>query len=506
MMKKSEMIVSIRAVKDKILPVVAAGLLAAAVVAGSAVGLTSCKNPAGPGGNENNENQQGSWGDTVWHGDAAWQAWATKVESTSTTPGIGYRNKVETGTDTHTNGETRPQTRIVDTETKEIPAGCTLRPDGYFVLPGQEKDEGVLGWKWEWTGVTDWRVDEKDPNKEREWKEQVKVLADGTHTEAKQFVPTEHTRDKEITNDPTGTYTEPEYGMNVDTVLVIANYNGGDAEIHNSMTAGEAGGVIDSLGNRLPAQAEALRAVFDGVIKNAEAEIKNIFTSNNGIKAKDRPALAEAQRTVIINEIFKDNSTDRTVFDRYYNAYTSGQYLMSSDWNTRASGAVTDKEDEFKGYRDPLASEGLIPATVSGTYLPPRGAALNIGSSISVTAQFTAMENAMQSQIITALGIENNANNQNIAKALIIQLFQDLEEQKAFIEDIVAEGLANAYNYDGENILASASPQSAVRLAAVSPEANFDPNAIKTSYGKPFEQYTGNYTPCKPSKKDEMAV
>jgi hypothetical protein len=120
---------------------------------------------------------------------------------------------------------------------------------------------------------------------------------------------------------------------------------------------------------------------------------------------------------------------------------------------------------------------------------------LNIGEGTSVYAQFADMKTAMKTRIINSLGLTGVTNADAMAEALVIQLAQDQEEYRAFIDDITGEHLMDGWlaNYAGP--VASVSPQSAVRLAAVSPEANFDPNAVKTSYGKPFEQYTGNYTP-----------
>jgi hypothetical protein len=68
--------------------------------------------------------------------------------------------------------------------------------------------------------------------------------------------------------------------------------------------------------------------------------------------------------------------------------------------------------------------------------------------------------------------------------------------------------LTNALNYDYSGIIAQTQPQSSVqpvRLAHVDAQTQFQPDAIKTAYGKPYEQYTGAFTPYRKENGNEMA-
>jgi hypothetical protein len=259
-------------------------------------------------------------------------------------------------------------------------------------------------------------------------------------------------------------------------IFAIRQNNGGTAEIHNSLDTGEAASVLRDTFPQYAAQANALKTVFAGAtadnsaltakftaLKNAEEAIR---TAGSGRTLTQRLNTVDTQRNIIINTIFNGNADDYNEFTKYYNAYTKGQYLITADWNTRP-GDLAEAENAFKLARDPLAAAGLITATTTGTIVP-RSTELHIGSNVS--AQFADMETGMKTRIISALGLTGVTNADAMAEALVIQLAQDQKEYRAFIDDITAEGLLSTGLGDYQVPVAAVGPQSAVRLAAVSPE------------------------------------
>jgi hypothetical protein len=146
-------------------------------------------------------------------------------------------------------------------------------------------------------------------------------------------------------------------------------------------------------------------------------------------------------------------------------------------------------EDAFKSVRDAAIAAGGITATTPGTCEVGRGIAdLQIGTGTSVAAQFADMITKMKTQIITQLGLTGVANADAMANALIIQLGQDNEEFRALINDIQAESLDFALNYDystGAAAVSSVGEQSTTRLASV--DVTFDKGELKGN--KVYEQY-----------------
>jgi hypothetical protein len=239
----------------------------------------------------------------------------------------------------------------------------------------------------------------------------------------------------------------------------IGNVKGGDSAIHNNFDNGNAADAADALLPRLSGQAEALRAFFEeaktsypelaakfGALQTAEANIENKANKTNGLLTYR--STVDAQRDAILNEIFAGDAATRAEFDKYFDAYAKGQYLITADWNTRPAGDVTIAEDAFKAARSQLVN---ISSTLTGKYTVGRGVAdLNIGKGSSVTQQFDDMMKIMKAYIVAQLGVTGaeESKAQTMAEALIIQLGQDNEEFRAFVDDLQAEGLNTALNYD----------------------------------------------------------
>lgn len=529
--------------------------LTAATVGGVTAGLTSCKQPVSPGGNGGNGNNgqqhEHVWGTPVWDSEIDWTYYdgsegrkgpyynsAKHKPATVDATGKGYAVGTQTGTQTCTidKTSTQPVTRTYDPNDPataflflddiHIPQGVVMDEDGGQSPIGNTPQPG-LGETWVQVAGEDWRTKEGDSTKEVKWIKKQKYVDSVAVSPAVYdwFISDPLVeRNKEVTN------TLPSYNNGVDDTAVDVNVlnvittsgNGG-AAIHNALTAHVAANVIDNTFQQFADQAEVLRTVFAGAtsgdtalaadftaLKNAEAAIK---TAGSGKTVGQRLTTVDAQRTAILNTIFGASGPERAAFDTYYNAYTKGHYLISADWSTRNGGsdeyateppyqdpevaaAITAAVADFKSARAAvLSADSTIPTTNdSQVYAGPRGIDVPIGNDASVDTQLTAIGNVMKNKIIAALGLTGVANADKMAEALVIQLCQDHEEFRAFVDDITAEGL-NVLNYQGP--VASVAPQSNVKLAAVNPESAFDPELTKTAYSKPFEKYTGNFTPYK---------
>jgi hypothetical protein len=389
-----------------------------------------------------------TWGVTVWDADITWGDWVTDVPATFTAKGSGHQKGTRTGTETcMDDGTTRTVTdnNYTDGEhTKEIPTGQELN-------------------------------------------------VNGTLSPIAQNLP-------DISHNPTG----------VDTLGIIAHWNDNSSVIHGGgLPAGNAGFSAEGILEGHSAQAETLRAYFEsaesayptladkfGAIKDAEATIKS---SGNGKTLEDRGDIVDTQTGIIWDTIFGATGEARENFDKYFTAYTLGQYLANSDWKTRADNTqLTTMENDFK-----TALEAIGMSLPTGTY-EVRGNGIKIGSN----GRFIQLNDrtlipAIRSQIVEALGITQSYNETNaneMAKALIVQLGQDNEEYRAFVDDLIAENEnedANAATGTFSTVLswsftiAQANSQPTdIKLASM--DATFDPSGIKTrNAGMPGTKFAG---------------
>jgi hypothetical protein len=283
--------------------------------------------------------------------------------------------------------------------------------------------------------------------------------------------------------------------VNVTTLPAIASRNGSSDKIHNSLTDMEAYNVAGDLLPLLAGQADALRLFFANststsgtmtatfaALRSFEAAIENKANQTTGLLTYH--TTVDAQRGLILDKIFENDAAGRITFDKYFDAYKKGQYLISADWDTgtRLGGLTIGAAEQ--AYRD---ARDLISITHdAGTYIGGgRTSSLNIGSDADVhNGQFVQLMTAMKTQIVNALGLTGVTNADKMAEALIIQLGQDNEEFRAFIDDLGAEGLTNAlspgHDYStGAFVVASAGMQSGPKLAAVNPDTTFDPEEFR---------------------------
>lgn len=290
--------------------------------------------------------------------------------------------------------------------------------------------------------------------------------------------------------------------ISVDTLRIIGDANGGNSAVHGlaGLADGESNVCNAARYGLLPAlssQAEALHTFFADAaatypsladkfnsLRAAEAIIQNKANQTYGLTTYH--TTVDQQVRNILNTIFT-NDADRAEFNRYFEAYRQGQYLVTADWNTRPDIDVTLSENAFKDARQQIIAYITPTADEDGMYAVGRNMEdLKIGDTDSVTLQFADMKRAMKNQIVSALGLTGVANADNMAEALVIQLGKDNEGFRAFVRDLQEEGLNTALNLDytdyGYSQVASADAQSGAKLASVKDGA----------YGG---KYTGNFTP-----------
>jgi hypothetical protein len=432
--------------KSRVLSITAAGLLTVATIGGVAMGVTSCEQPTGSGGNGGNgggggneQQEKVKLGEPVWSGNITW-TYVTDRESTEFIPGEGHKEGIEQGTQSYTDGSTATVTRKVEDPNKEI-----------FIIPAKKIMDPV-------TGAFKDRVKEEEGNKDK---------------------------------DKVPQYNGGSAAVNVNTVNLVGI-------VHNDLTNGEAASVTENISAALRSQAEKLREFFAdaetnftnstnyptlaakfATLKGAEADITTIL--GTGLAVKDRPGQVISKGEAILDAIF----TDRTEFNKYFEAYKLGHYIASRDWATEPlnNRATLNKcESDFADLLDAIGKKSEILEQGSvGVSLRGDGN-VKIGSHTSAPSlardRFdyccTELENQMVARIVTALGITGAEQSkvEAMARALVIQLGQDHQEFKAFVNDLQAEQTNYTVSYTilDRTDIAQVGPQSNIKLASVNPE------------------------------------
>jgi hypothetical protein len=195
-----------------------------------------------------------------------------------------------------------------------------------------------------------------------------------------------------------------------------------------------------------------------------------------------RIANRDTQTENILTEIFGATdlgvNTSRDDFNKYFDAYTKGQYLITRDWQTGIGAnatIATDAETAFLDAVHAIPSESGFPQNPN-TYNNGRGTIFNnIGNGVEFGGLLVNLSAEMKTQIIDALGVTGKDNAESMASALITQ-FGDNEEFRAFVDDLQAEGLTTALNYDYSNAIpevSKANSQSDTKLASVKGDVKF---------------------------------
>jgi hypothetical protein len=215
-----------------------------------------------------------------------------------------------------------------------------------------------------------------------------------------------------------------------------------------------------------------------------------------------------------LDNIFGDSGASRTEFDKYLAAYQSGTYVVTRDWITKDGVNLTAKTFAGLGsnFDNDVAAIGM---SMTGNNFTPRGTyeITELGN-WQYEQLMTDIKNGMKTRITDALGLTGVTNADTMALALINQI-QDFEEFRALIDDFKAATALNQndnLDYDDLTIaltenygqyITQTQPQSSPRLAHIDAQTQFQPDAVKTAYGKPYEQYTGAVTPYR--KENETA-
>jgi hypothetical protein len=245
-------------------------------------------------------------------------------------------------------------------------------------------------------------------------------------------------------------------------------------------------------------------------LKDAQTGIKTEVSSVNG-NVSTFDTRINNRIDGILDNIFGDSGASRTEFDNYLKAYQSGTYVVTRDWITKDGVNLTPKTFAGLGsnFNNDVAAIGM---SMDGNDFTPRGTyeITELGN-WQYEQLMTNIKNGMKTRITDALGLTGVTNADTMALALINQM-QDFEEFRALIDDFKAATALNKdgntsyadltlaldYNYDSLITQPQPQPQSSVRpvrLAHV--DAQFQPDAIKTAYGKLYEQYTDAFTPRK---------
>jgi hypothetical protein len=212
-------------------------------------------------------------------------------------------------------------------------------------------------------------------------------------------------------------------------------------------------------------------------------------------------------------------------------SYTKqGAYTETREWETKAGFTPDDNytfADLGSDFKTAVQNIGIWPSS-AGTDFNPRGYLINELSPSNYGSLMINIKDGMKTQITDALGLTGVANADAMALALINQM-QDFEEFRALIDDFKgADALHNtkpvdwqydldpALDYNYSFTIAQAQTQSSPHLAHIDPKTQFQPDAVKTAYGKQQEQLPldavkpgpsgGDYTVNVIPRKDESAA
>jgi hypothetical protein len=324
--------------------------------------------------------------------------------------------------------------------------------------------------------------------------------------------------------------------VNVNVINLLSTYNNDGANI-SGVDADEAEGTIRGVLIGMKTQAANLRDWFAAAKESYPTkadQLDRLWEMEKGIVSAISPssitpsafhAAMDNKIQVMFNIIWgldTQGLVDRAVFEKYFNAYTKGQYLGARDWQMDTA-ALSVTNTDFQTLIDTARTEAAGDDT-AGTIRPlthnwnnGRNAAISNYNSASNgngpqdgVFKYDLM-NIMKKKITDALGLTGVENADKMAEALIIQTGQDNEEFRALIDDFQkATELAIAgdttYTHNLTNVLnatyniAQTQPQSLPRLAHIDAQTQFPLDAVKP--GAHGSDYTVNFIP----RKDEKSV
>jgi hypothetical protein len=440
-----------RKVGKFVAPLVAAALTTA--------GLTGCPQPTEPDPKPipDQPTHVHQWGPEVWENESGieWQAYETIVAATKEKKGTGRKTGKQEGTQVcQLDGTVKDISKIV-TQDFEIPVGKVLNANGTFSNMPQTETE-LPAWK-------------SIPN--------VDVLHELDGGGDRRILKISNARPLSVVGGILPTFKEQ--ADMIKTWLDSVQFVGADAALAEKFAA----------------------------LSQIEQSIGNDIAATNEPGA-NKPLTGYADRMdgyadAVWDTIFGNSGAARDQFDKCAQAYAAYDYIYTRDWNT-APDELTGRAAE---YRQAVIDAGFEDPGIGTTFMSDRDLRLPLG-----TSRQGLISTSIHDQIVKALGLtgDNATKTRGLATGLIVQLIQDKAEFSAFIDDLVAAPSVDAsknfnaalnYNYGAQ--ISQAAPQPSVKLAGLNRGTNFAPDAIKTAYGKPFEQYTGDFVPY---KKDEKSV
>jgi hypothetical protein len=273
-------------------------------------------------------------------------------------------------------------------------------------------------------------------------------------------------------------------------------------------------------------QAKDLQTFFNGATITGNAELASKFSAiaaaEGNIRTKNNMTpegflnYTDQQKNAIYTQIFGASGAARTTFEQYANAYGKG-HNVQRDWRTMGEGTYGETWHNTHIEAAVVEFVNAVTALNDGDVEIPNRAINGseygpIGYPSNISYVHSGLKAKMKGQIITALGLTGKPNADQMAEALVIQLVDDVEEFRAFINDLKGEAanyapdmttevLNHTFNLNTYHQIAEVQETQTQRLASVN--AEFAPDMLKSAYGKPFEQYTGNFTPY---KKNDMTV
>jgi hypothetical protein len=208
--------------------------------------------------------------------------------------------------------------------------------------------------------------------------------------------------------------------------------------------------------------------------------IPNTINGTHGNTLNEYCTRIDEVRDDIIDTIFSgEGSEHRGYFDAHFNPYRQAYHLISRDWKTTGDSNLDDMNEALKEFKEAFEA-------VDGFYLPldvdpydtNRGFSIPDIGDDGAMEFLGACENNLLGCILNGLGINVYGGNglnpadankiKEMAKTLVIQLGQDAEESRSFIEDINAEddrrpevGFDELIEMDCSNILTNNSIASA---------------------------------------------
>ncbi|MDR2617963.1 MAG: hypothetical protein LBC62_03740, partial [Treponema sp.] len=250
----------------------------------------------------------------------------------------------------------------------------------------------------------------------------------------------------------------------------ISSYTPGSVDDSNLI--GAAADMLDRLSNQAnnlmnwfdtAEDSGAARAATFTALKGYETNIKNI--TYDALRLAEYAPVAGIVDN-ILDEIFGADMTARQDFDKYFNAYTKGQYMWHRDWGTEganASAALNTAGAEYSGLISEIGLAGNDELVDDG-----RGNMIPIGTNHD--AVLAGMMAQMKTRVVAALGLTDVTNADAMAEALLTQIAQDHQEFTAFVEDMTKQGMFAGRTADlfrTHQYIAQSQTQSATKLAGI---------------------------------------